>query len=391
MIVKPAEVRSKVRRTTGVFFFLSGLIITTWTSRIPEIQQKFALTNAELGYVLFAVNAGLIVALPFSSWIIARISSSRMMVLTAILYGGLLPFLALSNNVYLLIALLFCFGVARTWLSMSANTNTIEVQQLYDKPIIAKFHGIWSLACFVGVGIGAWMISKSIAPVIHFTGIAVIILVSALGFKRKPKAVRSEPGKRPFFVKPGKYLFILGLITFCSMSCESAMFDWSVNYFDKVVKADKTLVAAGYSAFIIMFTIGRLIGDQLVAKLGALQVLFFNGLLMTIGFTIAIAFPHVWTASAGFLLVGFGGSIVVPMVYSLAGQTTTMPPSYAIVSVTMIGYVGFLICPLMMGGISERWGMQSAFGLIAFYTACISIIALGLIKNWWMKPSVQHN
>src|SRR5207253_1161858 len=100
-------------------------------------------------------------------------------------------------------------------------------------------------------------------------------------------------------------------------------------YFSKVVKADKTWVTAGYASFIIMFTVGRLIGDKIVAKLGTLPVICYSGLLMVVGFVIAIVVPHVWGASFGFLLVGLGGSIVVPMVYSLAGQTTSMLPAYS--------------------------------------------------------------
>lgn len=381
MSLQPAQVRSKVRWTTGLFFFVSGLIITTWTSRIPEIQQKFGLSNAELGWVLFSINAGLIVGLPFTSWVIARFTSSRMMTISAIVYALLLPLMAFTNSVWVLVLLLFLFGAVRTFLSMSSNTSAIEIQQLYEQPVIAKFHGLWSLACFVGVGTGAVMIAKAVDPLIHFSGMAVVVCALSIAFKRKRKPAKSTNEKKPFFVKPTRYLLVLGGIIFCSMSCESAMFDWSINYFDKVVKADKSLVAAGYTAFIIMFTIGRLIGDRLIARFGPPVMLFANGLLMTVGFLIAILFPTVWAASVGFLLVGLGGSIVVPLVYSLAGKTTVMLPTYAIVSVTMIGYAGFLTCPIFMGALSQKWGMQSAFGLMAAYAAGISLLTM-LMKRF---------
>jgi fucose permease len=381
MNIPPAKVRSKVRWTTGVFFFVSGLVITTWTSRIPEIQQKFQLSNSELGWVLFAINAGLVCALPFTSWVISRYTSSLMMTISAIVYVLLLPAIGITSSLPVLVFLLFCFGAVRTFQSMSANTNALEVQQLYDLPVIAKFHGIWSLACFVGVGTGALMISKAVHPLVHFSGMAIIVIILILLFKRKRKPNKSAMEKRPFFVKPTPYLLILGFITFFSMSCESAMFDWSINYFDKVIKADKSLVAAGYTAFIIMFTIGRLVGDRLIARFGSTTMLAVNGILMTIGFLIAVLFPTVWLASAGFLLVGFGGSIVVPLVYSLAGQTKAMLPTYAIVSVTMLGYVGFLTCPLLMGALSQKWGMRSAFGLMALYATAITLLVL-LLRNY---------
>ena len=380
MSVSIAKVKTKVRWTAGVFFFVSGLVITTWTSRIPEIQQKFQLSNAELGWILFASNAGLVCALPFTSWVIARFSSSRMMMIGAIIYVLVLPVLAFSNATWQIVFLLFLFGASRTFLSMSANTNAIEIQKLYHKPIVAKFHGIWSLACFAGIGLSALMISQSVSPIIHFTGVAIMVLAIILAFKRKKQKAFKPGEKRPLFVKPDRYLLLLGLITFCSMSCESAMFDWSINYFDKVVKSDKTYVTAGYTSFIIMFTIGRLIGDRLIAKFGTLAMLFSSGVMMASGFMISIFFPSIWLASAGFSLVGFGGSIIVPMVYTLAGKNEKMLPTYAIVSVTMLGYIGFLTCPLFMGMISEQWGMQSAFGLMAVYAIIISLLVVLMKK-----------
>ena len=380
MSVSIAKVKTKVRWTAGVFFFVSGLVITTWTSRIPEIQQKFQLSNAELGWILFASNAGLVCALPFTSWVIARFSSSRMMMIGAIIYVLVLPVLAFSNATWQIVFLLFLFGASRTFLSMSANTNAIEIQKLYHKPIVAKFHGIWSLACFAGIGLSALMISQSVSPFIHFTGVAIVVLAIILALKRKKQKAFKRGEKRPLFVKPDRYLLLLGLITFCSMSCESAMFDWSINYFDKVVKSDKTYVTAGYTSFIIMFTIGRLIGDRLIAKFGTLTLLFSSGVMMASGFMISIFFPSIWLASAGFSLVGFGGSIIVPMVYTLAGKNEKMLPTYAIVSVTMLGYIGFLTCPLFMGMISEQWGMQSAFGLMAVYAIIISLLVVLMKK-----------
>jgi MFS family permease len=65
---------------------------------------------------------------------------------------------------------------------------------------------------------------------------------------------------------------------------------------------------------------------------------------------------------------------VVPIVYSLAGKAK-MPMAYAIASVTTIGYLGFLINPLIVGFISEAFNMRWAFGLMAVFAIAISLIS----------------
>ncbi len=385
MNLSATAVRKKVRWSTGAFFFISGIVITSWTSRIPDLQDKFQLTNAELGWVLLSTNTGLVCFLPFTSSVIARFSSWRVMTIGAIAYLLMLPLLASAGYVQLLVPLLFVFGAVRTFFSISANTNAVEVQPLFERPILAKFHGIWSLACLAGVGIGALMIAQSIAPPIHYIIISLLGLAAVYFFKRNKNAISRIQERRPLFVKPDRFLLLLGCIAFFSMSCESAMFDWSINYFQKVVKAKKEWVTIGYGCFITMFTIGRLVGDKWIARFGSYAMLFSSGLLMCIGFGISIFFAGIVGASVGFLLVGTGSSLVIPMVYGLAGKSTKMLPTYAIVSVTMLGYVGFLTCPLFIGLLAERWGMQAGFGLMAFYASGIALIIL-LIKKLKVVP-----
>ena len=57
------------RITLSVFFFISGLIFSTFTSRIPGLQQRFAMNNAQLGVLLACLPVGLIVSIPFAGLI----------------------------------------------------------------------------------------------------------------------------------------------------------------------------------------------------------------------------------------------------------------------------------------------------------------------------------
>lgn len=379
------HVRKKIRWTTAVFFFLSGIISSTWSSRIPDIQKQLHLSNAELGGVLFAISAGLVFGLPLSSWLVARYTAIKMMTVSTVMFAVIISLLAIAPNVYVLVILLFLFGALRNLVSMAVNTNSLEVQSLHKKPIIATFHGIWSMACLVGIAVGAFMISKGVAPVWHLLSIGILTIAAVFIFKRKDRKTSVSLEKKAFFVKPDRYLFILGLIAFCSMFCESSIFDWSINYYEKVIRANKDYVTFGYSSFIIMMTFGRLMGDRLIALFGSTNILWFNGLLMALGCIIIIRFPDVWLASIGFSLIGLGTSIIVPIVYSLAGKSLKVSAGYAIASITMVGYVGFLSSPLVMGSLSQKFGMQTAFGALILISVSISILAVGLQKDWWIK------
>lgn len=381
MFLEPPS-REKQRWVNLVFFFLSGIITATWASRIPDVQSGLGLNDAQWGVVLFGLPLGLVTGMPLSSKIITKYGAARIMVFSMLMFAALLSLLPLFPNKWTLIAVLFFYGLLRSATNLSINSYSIEVQKLYDRPIIATFHGIWSLACLMAAGIGTIMVAAGVIPFWHFLTISIISIAICFYYRKIAKNPTVAQGeRRPFFIKPTKYLFLLGLIALCSMICEGTMFDWGVNYFRNIVHAREEWSITGYAAFTVSMVAGRLTGDRIVALYGTVKVLMINGLLMTIGFFLAIIFPYFLPACLGFLLVGLGNSVLVPMIFSLAGQSKDMAPTYAIASVTIIGYTGFMAGPLIVGAISEAFGMQWAFALMGVLSMAIIAVSLLIRKH----------
>lgn len=373
--------KEKLRWITLVFFFLSGIITASWASRIPDVQHKLEMNDAQWGIILFAMPVGLVTGLPISSWIVAKFSARRIMVITSVVFALILFLLPLVNNKWYLAAMLFFFGLLRNATNFSINTFSIEVQKLYDRPIIARFHGIWSIACLLAASMGTVMIAAGIIPLWHFLIVAFIAITLCLAYRKGGYSnVAKTNERRPLLIKPTRYLFLLGLITLCSMIGEVTMFDWGVNYFRNIIQVKNEWSTAGYTTYTLAMVVGRLAGDRLIGEYGAIKMLVINGTLMALGFFVVILFPYFLPACIGFLLVGLGNSILVPMTYSLAGQSKEMAPGYAIASVTMVGYIGFLAGPLVVGNISESIGMQWAFGLMGVLSISIIWITL-LVKK----------
>src|SRR5262249_4133640 len=58
-------------------FLLHGLIVSTWVSRIPDIQSALRLTNADLGLCLLGTAVGSVIAVPMTGWLVTRYGSKR--------------------------------------------------------------------------------------------------------------------------------------------------------------------------------------------------------------------------------------------------------------------------------------------------------------------------
>jgi MFS family permease len=159
------------------------------------------------------------------------------------------------------------------------------------------------------------------------------------------------------------------------MAAEGTMFDWSGIYFQKIVEAPKGLVTLGYAAFMGTMAMGRFFGDGLVLRFGRKELLQASGITIAIGLLIAVFFPTLLMATIGFLLVGFGVSSVVPIVYSQAGKSEKMNAGMALAAVSSIGFLGFFIGPPLIGFIAEAFGLQWSFGIIAVLGFGTTILA----------------
>ena len=131
----------------------------------------------------------------------------------------------------------------------------------------------------------------------------------------------------------------------------------------------------GYVAFTAAMATGRFLGDGLVTKFGVKKVLQLSASFISTGLIIAIIFPYLATAVIGFLLVGFGVSSVVPLVYSLAGKSGSMSPGLALAAVSSVSFLGFLIGPPLIGFIADVAGLRLSFAIIALIGLCPALLA----------------
>jgi MFS family permease len=94
--------------------------------------------------------------------------------------------------------------------------------------------------------------------------------------------------------------------------------------------------------------------------------------------TLALATREPLLVIAGFLLVGLALSAVVPIAFSVAGDLAPGMAGAAISVVTTLGYGGFLLGPVIVGGLAELHGLRVALGIIAVAGVMIFTLSLRL-------------
>ncbi|MBO9657804.1 MAG: MFS transporter [Chitinophagaceae bacterium] len=366
----------QIRVAVSVFFFCQGLCFSAWASRIPDIKGALQLTDAALGSILFALPAGQLTAMPFSGKLVTHFGSKKVLRICLVLYAICLTNMGLATQPWQLAVALFLFGVCGNMCNISVNTQAIGAEKLYGRPIMTSFHGVWSTAGFTGAAISYVLVSQHVSPYMHFWIVAITVFIAVVLSQRYLQAGRSsvKPEKKKFFSRPNGALVQLGIVGFCSMASEGAMFEWSGVYLKQVVEAPEKLTMIGFGAFMVMMASGRFLGDKLIQRFGRKSMLRISGILISSGLFISVLFPYLLTAILGFLIVGLGVSSIVPMVYSSAGKVPKIPPGIALASVSSISFLGFLIGPPLIGYIAEISSLRYSFAVIGLLGVGIAMM-----------------
>ncbi len=366
------------RIATRLAFFLSGFCLACWASLVPFAKARLGVADGTFGLLLFCLGIGSISAMPLTGWLAARLGSKPM-----ILGGGfglvlLLPVLAVASSPVTLAVTLLGFGASMGTIDVAMNIHGIEVERAAGRPLMSGFHAMFSIGGFAGSGGMILLLSGGMTP---FAGTlcASLAAVVALGFAW-PRLLHARGAPVPFAAPRGPVLILaeLGAVMFL---VEGAILNWSALLVIGAGLVRPAQGSLGYMLFAIAMTIGRLAGDRIVAKVGNLHTLVWGGLTAILGFIVLLSLSFPPVAMAGFLLIGFGASNLVPVLFRLAGRQTAMPAALAVAALTTTGYAGVLAGPAAIGFLSQAIGLHAAFWLLAGLVAVVPISARYVAKD----------
>ena len=363
----------KIRQALFTLYFCMGICFSTWASRIPTIKENLNLDDADWGTVLLMIPIGMVCGMAISGFVVSKFGSRRIFPFMMVAYLGSLLLIGFSTSEITLNMSLLISGFFSNFCNISLNTQAITLEKKYDKPIMASFHGGWSLAGLIGSAIGLLMSSLHIIPSTHFIIMSSILLIVVmlniryLQEDRIKEVVIEENTTSARNKKPESFLYWLGIVAFFGMAAEGAMSDWSGIYFTEISGAKLEYAPLGLAAYMVTMTSGRFIADKASHRWGSKRIVQASGLLISIGLFTSVLLPHIITTLIGFMIIGAGTAGIVPTIYSLAGKRTRINTSIALTIVSSVSFLGFLVGPPIIGYISSVSNLRFSYALIGVF------------------------
>lgn len=383
---QPHQPASRARLAASTLFLVDGMTFGTWAALIPSFQQKFALSEGKLSWVLLGLVIGALCSMPLAGRLIARWGSRRVGYVSAVFFVGSLPLLGLAPNYELLIAAAVLFGAWKGALDVSVNAQGVTVEKAAHKPIFSSFQAFWSLGGLSAAFLLSIALNHGYSPTVLMGGMAVLLLamvVSTFGklLPETPEPVAEQSATANAAPRKTTLLFLGGL-AFLALFSEGVLLDWSAVYARSVVQVSVAQAPIAFAVFALCMAAGRFLGDALIVKFGPEGVLRISGAFMTLGIALAVFLPS-WTAVlAGFAIVGFGLANLVPVIFGAAGRLKGMGGAGpAIATVTTMGYLGFLSGPPVIGLIAAHAGLPVAFGTVVIFGVILATLGVVVLRG----------
>jgi MFS family permease len=367
---------SAERRAVGVAFSVNGVVTGTFASRLPWIAQHLHLSSGLLGAVGLATSIGALATMPFAAQFVHRYgprAATRVLIAASSLVLALPAF---APDALALMAVMLLYGALTGTNDNAMNAQAVEAEQRIGKSIMSGLHGLWSVGVLAGALAGSLSAHAGIDPRVQFPVVAAMaagggVLACSWFAGGRPVGAAAEVAV-PRFAWPRGTLLLIALVGFAAIFVEFAANDWSAVFMHWVLHANQAEAALATGVFAGSMAAGRLCGDALVRRIGPRLSVRACGVLGTAGCLLVAVTPSALVALAGFVLIGLGVSVVVPLVFAAGGRSGPSP-AIGVAGVATISYGAGMAAPSVMGGVADLSSLRIAFAVAA--TLSVAIVA----------------
>jgi MFS family permease len=383
----------------AVVFVANGLGGPSFLPRLPERQAELGLSDAGLGLVLVGMAAGALAASPLAGRVVGRVGSRPVVVAAALVLGASLWSAGAAPEPAVLFLALAVIGAADATMDIAMNANGAAYERRAGGSLMHRLHGAWSLGALAGAGLAAAAAGAGVSLTWQLAVVGAVIAVGVLATRAGlvvgdsgdraevgdgaeagdvgPVATGAGTGRRVGRRMLGP-LVVLGAATVGGAIVEGAPSDWSAIRLERL-GTGPGVAALGFAAFMVGMLAGRLVGDHVTDRFGGAAVLRGGMALVAAGLVAGALVDHAAVFAVGLVVTGLGASGFFPLAFSAAGNTPGVAPGAGAATVSLAARLGFLVEPLVMGGLAELMGLRWAFVAVAGVALVLAAAATRIV------------
>ena len=348
-----------VSRRPAVAFVVVGLFWGCFAAFVPVIKAQLGASDALFGFLLLGSATGLVSAM----WVAPKadkILSGRSMQFGVILLAlaWLLP--PLVSTPFIFAGTLAFVGMASGLLDVVMNARVSELEAKYSRPLMNANHAMFSVAYAVAAIVTGLAREAGIPPFYVFVGFGILAVLLVPVIYMDVDIIEPADGVTGNY--PLWPVLTAGAIVFVAFMSEATVEAWSALHIERTLDGGAAEGAFGPAMLGFTMALGRFSGQAMSERMHEVNVIIGAACLTASGALIAaFALAPIW-AYVGFGIFGLGVSVIGPLGLAIVGRI--VPPHLrtdAISKAAVMGFSGFFFAPVLMGLVSEAYGLRVAY------------------------------
>jgi len=364
-----------VSRRPAAAFVVIGMFWGCFAAYVPVIKDQLGASDALFGTLLLGSATGLVSAM----WLAPRadrILGARGMQVgaVALAVAWLLP--GQVMNPWLFAVSMAFVGLCSGLLDVIMNARVSELEAKHNRPLMNVNHAMFSVAYVVGAVLVSFTREAGLPPLPVFAGFGVVALLMLPLMRMEVTYVAADEGYA------GRYplwpIALCGAIVLVAFMSEATVEAWSALHVERTLGGGAAEGALGPAMLGLTMAIGRFSGQAVAERMREVTILLGASVMAATGAVIAALAPTPVVAYVGFGVLGLGVSVIGPIGLALVGKLVAPHlRTEAISRTAVIGFSGFFFAPMLMGLMSEAFGLRMAFLGVA--VLLLSAVPLALL------------
>ena len=347
---------------------------------IPSFKSDFNIDNTGIGIMLFIGSLAYILFSYIGGMLCEKIGQKKVIILGLSFMFFSLASISMVDSYTSFLISMFIMNIGLALTGIAINTLVPVLLLSYQAILMNIIHFCYGVGGAAGQALGGILMSKGFTWRNIYLGISIlfIILLIAFTFIKVPNTHKYREGNKTNILDVLKnkviyfYVFALGFYVFAEIATSS----WLVNFIKDNYKYNSSRSVFYSVMFLVIFSIGRLVGGFVVEKLGYLKTTMCSLMIAVCLFTLGLVIGE-----KGLIIISVSGlffAVTFPTLVLTISKVFKQNTSYITgVIITLTSSVNMLL-NLVIGKLNDTVGTYFAFYMIPI-SLIISIIFIYLI------------
>jgi len=306
---------SRSRLAVAVAFLAQGLILLSLTTRLPEFQDAWGISDVTLSLVLLMMILLAGVGSVLAETLAKRRDSALLLRAGLLGVGAAVVVICVAPSVAVFVAGVGVYGLALGVVDASTNMQAVALEHRYERPILPSFHGAWTLGGVLGA-----TLTLVAADLPLEAGAALAVVPLGAAFAAFLPRDHGPAGPAVAIAVPWRPIVLVGVAMVLFYMVDTAVQTWGPLFLDHTFSTPERYVSLSALGYLLASGVVRIAGDSLVRRYGAVAVLRVGALVGAAALAVVV-FSTSWPmAVAGFSLLGAGVAVVAPLSFSAAAR-----------------------------------------------------------------------